>query len=162
MSYPSTQSCQKTESPLCRRQWRRTFCLFFFFNIIYSFVAALGLCCCELAFCSCGQQGLLPGCSAQASRAVEHRLSGAEAARGLSGCGFLDSGTQARWLWCTGLVVPWHVGSSRPRDRTCVSCIGRQILYHWVAREAMHLLNKVCRACVFTLPTGHTCTERSC
>ena len=26
--------------------------------------------------------------------------------------------------------------SSPPRDRTCVSCIGRQILYHWVTWEA--------------------------
>ena len=27
-------------------------------------------------------------------------------------------------------------GSSRPRDRTCVSCIGRWILYHWVTCKA--------------------------
>ena len=33
-------------------------------------------------------------------------------------------------------------GSSRPRDRnrtSCVSCIGRQLLYHWATREACDL-----------------------
>ena len=39
-------------------------------------------------------------------------------------------------LWGTGSiavahgVVPQHVGSSWIRDQTCVSCSGRQILYH--------------------------------
>ena len=28
------------------------------------------------------------------------------------------------------------MGSSWTRDQTCVSCIGRQILYHWATREA--------------------------
>ena len=27
-------------------------------------------------------------------------------------------------------------GSSQPRDRTCISCLGREILYHWATREA--------------------------
>ena len=27
-------------------------------------------------------------------------------------------------------------GSSWPRDQTCVSCIGRRILYHWATRQA--------------------------
>ena len=39
-------------------------------------------------------------------------------------------------LICTGLVALWHVRSSQIRDQTCVSSIGRQILYHWVTREA--------------------------
>ena len=34
------------------------------------------------------------------------------------------------------LVAPWHVGSSQIRDWTRVSCIGRQVLYHWATREA--------------------------
>ena len=34
-----------------------------------------------------------------------------------------------------GLVAPWHVGSSQTRDRTRVSCIGRQSLIHWATRE---------------------------
>ena len=33
------------------------------------------------------------------------------------------------------LAAPWHVGSSWTRDRTCVPCIGRQILNHWTIRE---------------------------
>ena len=37
----------------------------------------------------------------------------------------------ASLLCSCGLVAPWHVGSSWIRDRTCVSCIGRRILYHW-------------------------------
>ena len=42
---------------------------------------------------------------------------------------------QARILeW---VAISFSRGSSQPRDQTqvsCVSCIGRQILYHWVAR----------------------------
>ena len=34
-----------------------------------------------------------------------------------------------------GLVAPLHVGSFQTRDRTHVSCIGRQILNHCAARE---------------------------
>ena len=50
-------------------------------------------------------------------------------------------------LSCMGLVAswhvaPWHVGSSWTRDRTCVSCIGRWILYHRATREALSSLYK--------------------
>ena len=38
-------------------------------------------------------------------------------------------------MWCMGLVVPWHVGSSRTRARTRVPCIGSQILNHCTTRE---------------------------
>ena len=34
------------------------------------------------------------------------------------------------------VTMPSSRGSSRPRDRTHVSCIGRQILYRWTTREA--------------------------
>ena len=34
---------------------------------------------------------------------------------------------QAQQLWCMGLAALWHGGSSRIRDRTRVSCIGRRI-----------------------------------
>ena len=40
-------------------------------------------------------------------------------------------------VWLTGLVAPWHVGSSQTRARTCVPCIGRQILNHCATREAL-------------------------
>ena len=49
---------------------------------------------------------------------------------GFSSC---SSGAQDHRLTVvthTGLVALWHVGSSWIRDRTCVSCIGRQILIH--------------------------------
>ena len=41
-----------------------------------------------------------------------------------------------------GRTVEWVAmffskGSSGPRDWTCVSCIGRQILYYWATREAL-------------------------
>ena len=36
----------------------------------------------------------------------------------------------AQWLWCMGLVAPWHMGSFGTRSQTHVSCIGRLILYH--------------------------------
>ena len=39
-------------------------------------------------------------------------------------------------MWLTGLVAPWHVGSSQTRARTRVPCIGRQILNHCATREA--------------------------
>ena len=43
---------------------------------------------------------------------------------------------QARILeWA---AISFSRGSSQPRDRTCVSCIGRWILYHWDTREAPH------------------------
>ena len=41
---------------------------------------------------------------------------------------------QARILECFGIA--FSRGSSKPRDQTSVSCIGRQILYHWAAWDA--------------------------
>ena len=42
--------------------------------------------------------------------------------------------SQARILeWVT---ISFSRGSSRPRDWTCISCIGKQILYHWATWEA--------------------------
>ena len=40
----------------------------------------------------------------------------------------------------TGLVAPGHVGSSWPRARTRVPCIGRQILNHSATRDALSTL----------------------
>ena len=66
-------------------------------------------------FSSCGKQGLLSSCDAWASRCG-----------GFSCC---------RALGCSESVAVVHrvscsVGSSQIRDQTCVSCIGRRILYH--------------------------------
>ena len=45
--------------------------------------------------------------------------------------------SQARILeW---VAISSSRGSSRPRDQTCVSCMGRQILYHWASSEVQVL-----------------------
>ena len=40
---------------------------------------------------------------------------------------------QVQFLRCMGLATPWHVEASRTRDQTCISWIGRWILYHRVS-----------------------------
>ena len=55
--------------------------------------------------------------------------------RSLSCCGARAPDAQAQQLWLTGPVAPRHVGSSQTRARTCVPCIGRQILNHCATRE---------------------------
>ena len=47
--------------------------------------------------------------------------------------GFLQS-------WCTGLVPPQYVGSSRTSDQIGVPWIARQILNHWAIRKAPNSL----------------------
>ena len=42
-----------------------------------------------------------------------------------------------------GLQYLQHMGSSQIRDQTCVSCMGRQILSHWVTREAQYFIFKL-------------------
>ena len=58
---------------------------------------------------------------------------------------------QARILeW---VAISYSRGSSQPGDRTCVSCIsciGRQILYHCATWEALKILKK--KKNTFTLP----------
>ena len=47
---------------------------------------------------------------------------------------------QARILeW---VAISFLRGSSWPRDQTCVSCIGRWILYHWPTTETRKWLNR--------------------
>ena len=78
------------------------FSFFFFqFFLIYLFLAALGLCCCVLAFSSWVEQGLLFSCSAQASHWG-----------GFSYC-------KAQALGHKGLVALRHVGSSGPGIKLC-------------------------------------------
>ena len=36
------------------------------------------------------------------------------------------------------VAISFSRGSSQPRDGTCVSCFGRQILYHWATGYAQH------------------------
>ena len=54
-----------------------------------------------------------------ASLAIEHALEGTRTSVAVAH-GF------------SGLHVLWHVGPSWSRDQTCVSCIGRWILYHLI------------------------------
>ena len=50
--------------------------------------------------------------------------------------------SQARILeWVS---ISFSRGSSQLRDWTCVSCIGRQILYHWATREACCVRGCLC------------------
>ena len=79
------------------------------FLIYYLFLAVLGLCCCM-------DFSLVVLCRlliATASLVAEH-----------------EPCAQAKELRCTGWVALQHVGSSWTRDRTQISCIGRQIHYH--------------------------------
>ena len=83
-------------------------------------------------FSSCDEWGLLAlvACrllTAVPSLATEHGLWGT----GFSSCStwaqqlrFLGPGAQAQYLWCTGLVASWHVGSSGMRNPT-------PCLLHW-------------------------------
>ena len=88
-------------------------------------MAVLGLRFCARAFSSFGKRRPLfiavhwP-LTVAASLVAEHRLQ----TRRLSN------------LWLTGLVTPWHVGSSQTRARTHVPCSSRQILNHCATREA--------------------------
>ena len=97
--------------------------LFFFFNLfIYGCVGSSFLC---EDFLQLRQVG-----------ATLHRGARASHHRGLSCCGAQAPDAQAQQLWLTGLVAPRHVGSSQPRARTRVPCIGRQILNHCAIRES--------------------------
>ena len=88
-------------------------------------LAVLGLRFCARAFSSCGKRGPL-----------FIVVRGPLTYRGLSCCGAQAPDAQAQELWLTGLVAPWHVGSSQTRARTRVPCIGRQILNLCATREA--------------------------
>ena len=97
-------------------------------------------------FSSCGERGLLSSSGVRASHCrdfsrgcspvpgcVGSRRRSAQAQRWqLPGCR-----AQAQQLWHRGLAAPEPVGSSRIRDQTHVSCIGRWILYHQATKEAL-------------------------
>ena len=107
------------------------------YNFIYSFLIALGLHCCT-GFSLVVVSGDYSSCSAQASHLCGFsclRSMGSRALR-LQQLQLRGSRAQAQQLWHPGFVSPWHVGSSWTRDQTCVSCIGRWILYHYTGREA--------------------------
>ena len=114
------------------------------FIFIYSFLAALGLCCCAQAFSSCGEQGCYSSlrCACFSLWWLLLLRSTGSRHAGFSSCGMrahqlwlTGSRAQAQQWWRTGLVAPWHMGSSWTRDRTRVPCIGRWILNHCTTRE---------------------------
>ena len=78
------------------------------------------------------------------------RVSSCFTAQALGHEGFSSCHTRVQYLQLLGsstgsIVVThgWaalrHVGCSQIRDRIRVSCIGRQILYHWATRAAPHI-----------------------
>ena len=86
---------------------QKCFSFFFFFKVTYLFLAVLGLFCCAWVFSSCGEQGLLSGCSpqapgARASGVVAHRLSCP------ASCGIPPDQDWTR--------VPWIAKWSQPLD----------------------------------------------
>ena len=91
-------------------------------------MAVLGLPFCARAFSSCGKWGPLfiavrGPLTVMASPVAEHRLQTCRLSK----------------LWLTGPVAPRHVGSSQTKARTCVLCIGRQILNPCATREGLSL-----------------------
>ena len=105
-------------------------CLLFIYCLCWVFVA-------EWLFSSCGEQGLLSSCGAQASHcggfSCEARAPGCSA---FSSC---SSQAPEHWLSSVARVLICSVTGVRSpqiRDWTRVSCIGRQMLYLCVTREA--------------------------
>ena len=89
-------------------------------------MALLGLRFCARAFSSCGERGpLFIAVRGPLTITASLVVDGAQA-----------PDAQAQQLWLTGLVAPWHVGSSQTRARTRVPCISRQTLNHCATREA--------------------------
>ena len=116
----------------------------FYFWLICVFVAAHGL---SLVAASRGYSSLQ--CTGFSLRQLLLLWSTGSRRTGFSSCGtwaqqlwLAGSRAQAQQLWCTGLVAPWHVGSSRTRARTRVPCIGRRILNHCTTREAQRCLQR--------------------
>ena len=56
-----------------------------------------------------------------------------------------------QYLWSSGLVAQWHVGSSWTRDWTDVPCLARRILNYWNTRDPQDLNNVVRPALLVTL-----------
>ena len=94
-------------------------------------MAALGPRHCTQAFSLVVVCGLL---IAAACRIAEHgpwsMWASVFATYGLSSCDFWALGHRLSRCGARALLIPWHVGSSRVRDQTCVPRVGRQTLHH--------------------------------
>ena len=107
-------------------------------KFVYLFLAVLGLWRCTLAFLSVVSRGYSSLRCAGFSRCWLLLLqSTASRVLRLQQWQLLGHVAHAKSSWCMGLVAPQHVASSKPRDQTHVSCIGRRILYHWAIREVL-------------------------
>ena len=112
-------------------------------NFIYLFLAVLGLHCCvgfslvvtREGYTSLQYSGFslwrLLSLQSIGSRMCRLTCAGWEQLR-LPG-----ARSQYQQLWSTGLAALHHVVSTRIRDWTCVSCIGRPTLHHWATREVL-------------------------
>ena len=76
---------------------------------------------CSLLQCMASHWG---GFSCYGAQALEHT-------------GFDCCGVWAQQLHLEALVALQHVESSQTRNRTCVPCIGRLILNHWITRDVL-------------------------
>lgn len=70
--------------------------------------------------------GLLIVASLVAEQGLQGSQASALAVPGLQGTG---SRAQARWLWRTALAASRQVGSSQIRNPSCISSIGRRLVY---------------------------------
>ena len=129
------------------------FCHYWRLKKIFKFgLVALGLHCCTAFPLAVGSRGYTPAGGAQASHCGGSSCCRAQALGhlGISRCAVPG-------LWSAGLVSPQHMGFSRTRDQTCVSCFGRWILYHWATKEALYdcLLMKLVQTHFPQNFTGH-------
>ena len=116
----------------------------FSFSFFYTFILFIFGCVGSSLLCAGFLQlrraGATLHCGARASHCGGFSLQSTGSRR----VGSRSCGSWAQQLWSAGLVAPWHVGSSRTRARTCVSCIGRRILNHCTTtREVPVLFFKV-------------------
>ena len=124
----------------------------FFFKIdfknIYLWLCWVFAAACRLSLVA-DSEGLLTSCVATVSHCGGFSCcrTWALGHTGFSNCSFLA--LEHRLSTCGmylvlvawSLVAPWYVGSSWTRDQTCVSCIGRWILYHWAIKEALKIMS---------------------
>ena len=122
---------------------------FLFFFKFFIILAVMGLRCCMRAslVAARGAKGATLCCGVQDSLCGSFSYCQAQALghKGFSSCSewaqylwLLGSRPKAQPSWRTGWADPRYVGCSSIRDRTCVPCIGRKILYHWASRAAPH------------------------
>ena len=53
------------------------------------------------------------------------------------------------------VAISFSRGSSQPRDRTCISCISKRLLYHWATREAQANIQTISILQQILLPLPH-------